>query len=221
MQMEHSSAITINKTAIATETVNREAAVLGLQNNINSNTVSINNNTNVVAIATNATEITNNQFGIVVNQDRIDSNTVGIAVNQDGIVVNETNIATNTTSIASNDTDIASLSTAVISLQTSSALSINHVSETFNSTGELFCYDMESIQVGIPANCSTQNIFRKTLECPNNSKALSGGCRLNMPSLWSSGGGSYLSNFTSSSSHTCVYDGDTDFTMTIFVNCLN
>ena len=46
---EHSSAITINKTAIATETVNREAAVLGLQNNINSNTVSINNNTAAIS----------------------------------------------------------------------------------------------------------------------------------------------------------------------------
>lgn len=45
----HTLAITANETAIATETVNRQADVLVLQNNINSNTASINSNTAAIS----------------------------------------------------------------------------------------------------------------------------------------------------------------------------
>lgn len=115
------------------------------------------------------------------------------------------------------------LKTAIESASSAGHLIINRYEETFNHQYICKDYQVDTDGDGIigPIPCMN-NIatFSKTLACEKaDEKPISGGCRLNADSNTDTNG-RFLHTYTDSSGHSCLYEGDQVFTMTIFVNCI-
>ncbi len=183
--LDDSSGVTANATAIATNTANIATNTTDIATNttdIATNTANI--ATNTADIATNTADIANNTADIATNTADIATNTANIATNTADIATNTADIATNTADIATNTADIATntadIATNTADIATNTADIATNTTDIATNTTNLATHITNDNDLDDENELSDVQLTGTTLELTN---AAAGATGANLASL--------------------------------------